>query len=106
MSVEPKSLPDHAVEAADEEVGEEVRAGLVLGAVDLVAVRAGKLRIAGEVGATVRVRDDDLVAVRGRVDRSPNPLRAVVELRRHGAHLEIPAAPCGDLLDVERKRSA
>src|SRR5437762_2840419 len=79
--------PDDAFEAADEEVGEEVRRRLVLGAVHLVAVRAGETLEAGEVGAAVRVRDDDLVALRGLLDRGADALGAVVQLRRHGAHL-------------------
>ena len=40
VAVEPETAHDDAVEAADEEVGEEVRRRLVLGAIDLVAVRA------------------------------------------------------------------
>src|SRR5919198_1257715 len=40
VAVEPEPAPDDAVEAADEEVGEEVRRRLVLGAVHLVAVGA------------------------------------------------------------------
>ena len=94
------------VEAPHEEVGEEVRRRLVLGAVDLVAVRAGELRVAGEVGAAVRVRDDDVVAVGGLLDRGADPLGAVVQLGRHRAHLEVPAAPRGDLLHVQRERAA
>ena len=50
VPVEPEPAPDDAVEAADEEVGEEERARLVLGAEDLVAMRARETRVAVEIG--------------------------------------------------------
>src|SRR5947209_3426160 len=34
------------------------------------------------------------------------PLGPVVQLRRHRAHVQLPAAPSRDLLDVERQRPA
>src|SRR5438105_7634733 len=103
VAVEPEPAPDDAVEAADEEVGEEVRRRLVLRAVHLVAVCSREPLVAGEVGAAVRVRDDNLVAVRGVLDRGPDPLGAVVQLRRDRAHVDVPATPGGDPLHMLRK---
>ena len=103
--VEPEPAPDQAVEAAHEEVGEEVGARLVLGAEDLVAMRAGEPGVSVEVGAAVRVGDDDVVAGGGLVHRGPDPLRPVVQLGRDGADFDVPAAPGGDLPDVERERA-
>ncbi len=106
IAVEAEPAPDDVVEAPDEKVGEEVRRRLVLGAVDLVAMRAGELGVPREVGAAVGVRDDDVVAVRGLGDGGADLLGAVVQLGRDRSDLEIPAAPGGDLLDVEGKRAA
>src|SRR5207237_9257004 len=55
MPVEPEPAPDDAVEAADEEVGQEVRLRLVLGAVDLVAVCALEPAVAVESPAAAGV---------------------------------------------------
>src|SRR5262249_18455648 len=79
--------PSAPVEALDEEVREEMRARLVLGAVDLVAGRAGEALVAGKVGAAVRVRDDDVVPRRSLLDGGADPLGAVVQLGRHRADL-------------------
>src|SRR5262249_25887584 len=106
VPVEPEPAPDDAVEAADEEVGQEVRARLVFGAEDLVAVCAGETGIAVEVGAAVRVGDDDVVSGGCLVDGGADAFRTVVELRRHGADLDIPAAAGSDLFDMKRERSA
>src|SRR5437764_7474575 len=106
MPVEAEPAPDDAVEAADQEVGEEVGARLVVGAEDLVAVRAREAREAREVGAAMRVRDGDVVAG-GRVhDGGTDPLWPVVQLRRDRAHLDVPTAPGGDLPHVQGQRAA
>ena len=106
VPVEPEPAPDDAVEAADEEVGEEEGARLVLGAEDLVAVRAGETRVAVEIGAAVRVRDDDVVPGGRLVDGGADPLRPVVQLRRDRADLDVPAAAGRDLPHVERECAA
>src|SRR5438105_7576928 len=106
MPVEAEPAPDDAVEAADQEVGEEVGARLVLGAEDLVAVRAREAREAREVGAAVRVRDGDVVAGGRVLDGGTDPLWPVVQLRRDRAHLDVPTAPGGDLPHVQRQRAA
>src|SRR5205085_11754066 len=72
----------------------------------LVAMGALEPRVAGEVGAAVRVGDDDVVAVRGLLDGGADPLRTVVQLGRNRAHLDVPAAAGGDLLHVDRKGPA
>src|SRR5262249_35685703 len=59
-----------------------------------------------EIGAAMRVRDDDVVSTGRLLDRGADPFGPVVELRRDGADLQVPAAPRGDPLHVERKRSA
>ena len=46
-------------------------------------------------------RDADVVA-----ERVTDPLRPVVQLGRQRPHLELPAAPLRDLVDVERERAA
>src|SRR5947209_3135278 len=74
MTVESEAAGDDAVERAHEEVREEVDARLVLGAVDLVAVRAVEAPVAVEIGTAVRVRDDDLVAGCRLGDRCADPL--------------------------------
>src|SRR5262249_6262467 len=111
MPVEPEPAPDDAVETAHEEVGEEEGARLVppirqSRAEDLVAVGTTETPMAVEVGATVRVGDDDVVSRRRLVDGGPDALGAVVEIGRHGADLDVPAAPGRDLPHVERKRAA
>jgi hypothetical protein len=106
MAVEAEAPPDDAVEAADEEIGEEVRPRLVLCAENVVAVCAGEATVAAKVGAAVRVRDDDVLAGGCLVHGGADPLRPVVQLRRDGSDLQIPAAAGGDLLDVQRQRAA
>src|SRR5207253_4795128 len=105
VAVEAKPSPDDPVEAANEEVGEEVRARLVLGAENLIAMSAREPREAVEVGATVRVGDDRLVAGGRLFDSGADPLGPVVQLGRDGPHLDVPAAPGGDLLHVQRERA-
>src|SRR5436190_6448358 len=106
MAVEAESAQDDMVEAAHEEVGEEVRGRLVVCAEDLVTMRASEPLVAAEVGAAVRVGDHHLAAGRGVVDGRPDPLRSVVELRRYRPHLDVPAAARGDLLHVQRQGAA
>src|SRR5205085_3393462 len=106
MPVEPEPPPDDSVEALDEEVCEEVRRRLVLGAVELVAVRAGEAGIALEVGAAMRVGDDRVVAGRRLLDGGADPLRPVVQLGRHRAPVDVPAAAGGELLHMQRERAA
>src|SRR5438874_7180183 len=106
MAVEPEPPPDDSVEALDEEVCEEVRRRVVLGAVELVAVRAGEAGVALEVGAAMRVGDDRVVAGRRLLDGGADPLRPVVQLGRHRAHVDVPAAAGGDLLHVQRECAA
>src|SRR5262249_47210132 len=106
MPVEPEPAPHQAVEAAHEEVGEEEGSRLVLGAIHLVAVRTRETGVAVEIGAAVRVRDHDVLACRRLVDRRPDALRPVVQLGRHGADIDVPAAAGGDLPDMERERAA
>src|SRR5262245_46580816 len=62
--------------------------------------------MAVEVGAAVRVGDHDCVSGRRLVDSSAEALGAVVELGRHGADLDVPAAAGCDLPHVERERAA
>ena len=59
--------------------------GSCVGAEHLVAVGATEARVAVEIGAAVRVGDDDVLASGGLVDRGPDALRPVVQLGRHGA---------------------
>src|SRR5262245_35438871 len=106
VAVEAEPADDHAVEGADEEVGQEVRARLVLGAVDLVAVRALEPAVAGEVGSAIGVGDDDDVVPGGLGDGGTDLLRAVVQRGRDGSHLDVPAPASGDRLDLERERPA
>ena len=105
VTVEPEPADDDAVEAADEEVGEEVRAGLVLRAVHLVAVRAVEPRVARR-GRRRSARTRRRPRRRGgRLDRGADALGPVVQLRRHRPHLDVPAATGGDLLHVHRQRA-
>src|SRR5206468_1155272 len=104
--VEPEPAPDDAVEAADEEVGEEVRRRLVLGAEDLVAMGAGEPLEAGEVGTAVRIRDDGVLAGGGLLDGGADPLGPVVQLGRDRAHVDVPAAAGGDLLHMDGEGAA
>src|SRR4029079_12712104 len=71
---------------------------------DPVAVGAGEPRQAVEstARAAVGVADEG----DGVAERVADPLRPVVELGRQRPHLEIPAAPLRDLVDVQRERTA
>ena len=106
MTVEPEPAPDDPVERAHEEIGQVVRARLVLHAAEeLVAVGARKARQVVERAARAAVRVGDDVAVR-RIDGRADPLGPVVQLGRQRAHLDVPAAALRDLVDVERERAA
>ncbi len=106
VAVEAETAHDDAVEAADEEVREEVRRRLVFRSVHLVAVRAVELLEPGEIGSAVGVGDEHVVAVRGLLDRRADPLGTVVQLGRHRAHFEVPPTPGGDPLHVQSEGSA
>ena len=111
MTVEPEPAQDDPVEAADEEVGQVVGAGIVVrerAGEELVAVGALEPRAARRArpGAAVGVRDDRVGPGGRRVDRSADPLGPVVQLGRQRTHLELPAAPARDRVDVEGERAA
>ena len=106
MAVEPEPAPHHPVERADEEIGQVVRAGLVLHpAEELVAVGAGQARQVVERSARPAIGIGDDVSL-GRVDGGTDPLGPVVQLGRQRPHLDLPAAALRDLVDVERERAA
>src|SRR5262249_27706610 len=75
----------------------------VLGAVDLVAVRALETGEAVEVRAAMRIGDDDVVVARRGLDCAANPLGAVVQLGRYRPDLDVPASTIRDLADGERQ---
>ena len=108
-------LGEHgAGERADQEVGEHVRARLLLepagqpvgAAVHVVAVQPlepGQPEpvthlVEGAVRAAVGVADDDLVVAAGQLARQPlhlagDPLRRVVQQRRQRVHVDRPPPP-------------
>src|SRR3954468_21641853 len=124
MAVEPERAPHRALEAAGQEVGQEVGARLLrhrllhLAATeDVVAVLAAETGTATPVELTVEPAEAAAVGIGdgGRALAEPvergghrrrDPLGPVVKLRRQRMDLDVPAAPPGDGVDVERERAA
>src|SRR4051812_46925335 len=125
-AVEPELAHDRVLERAREEVGEEVRPGLLrerlrnlVAREDVVAVLAAQaldaravergveraVRPAAPVGAREAV-----VALTQRVDaladRRRDLVRPVVQQRRHRVQVDAPAAPARDRAHVDRERAA
>src|SRR2546428_566113 len=116
VAVEPEPADDDAVERAHEEVGQEIRAGLLgerlvhgLPRKEVVAVVALEPREAVEraAGAAVGVSDSDLLVAAGELlDRGRDPLGPVVQLRRQRHDLDVPAAPGRDRAHVQGEGAA
>ncbi len=111
MPVEPEPRHYDAVEAAHEEVGQVVGAGLVAlerAGEELVAVGAGQAPEALEAAAAaaVGVGEHDLLAGGRLAGGRGDALRAVVELWWQRPHVDLQAPPACDRLHVQRQRSA
>src|SRR5262249_11791016 len=118
VAVQPELAPDRVLERPGQEVGEEVRARLLLQRLanflpreHVVAVIARQPRepepIQRAVRAAFPVRErHDVPTGRGLGHRGSDPLRAVVQQRRHRDDVQVPPPAPGDPADIQSQRPA